>query len=284
VGRPHVAQITNLLFSPPYRDLETAWRDIPRQKCRQSRKTMGLPASSDVGVLADMIRQLLNLLDSKYSPLDALSATITFANVGALYEEDIEDAAEYLELSLPNTRLKAHEPREIFTAYAGHGMGICSPDTASNLEQCKAELSKLPSRWLLLVEYTLEALFIHTRLLNDVNDYMDSWNLEVAQVSYDLGTKSGNGTAEELVSFIRPYVVKEFRFFPDVEEITVIITGDADNENVLMMEEVVRMVIVSEIGALVHIFNSSSEYITARGAAEVQWRAVALRDHPWVWP
>jgi hypothetical protein len=48
----------------------------------------------------------LKLLKSKYGPLEEPSATITFANVGALYEEDIEDAAEYLKLKLPHTRLK----------------------------------------------------------------------------------------------------------------------------------------------------------------------------------
>jgi hypothetical protein len=243
---------------------------------------MGLPASSDVGVLAEVIKQLLDLLDFNYGPPNEVSTTITFTNVGALYEEDIEDAAEYLELELLHTRLKVHEPRELFAAYAGHGMGICSPDNASDLDQCKAELSNLPSRWLFLVEYTLEALFIQIRLLNDVNDYLDSWDIEVAQVSYDLGSRSGNGRVEDLVNFIRPYVVKEFRFLTDVEEVVVIITGDANKEHVVMLEEVIRMVIASEIGALVHVLNSSSEYITARGAAEIQWRALALRDHPWV--
>jgi hypothetical protein len=70
-------------------------------------------------MLQDLL-DLLDLLDSD-SGNQERSASISIANVGALYEEDILSAAEYLRIQLIHTHFKFYEPREIFTAYAGHG-------------------------------------------------------------------------------------------------------------------------------------------------------------------
>jgi|ERR1700734_2834020 hypothetical protein len=86
-------------------------KDAPRQARRRQRKSQGLPASEDVGILAEMLGALRNAaevyLDSKiYYALAACP------NLVALYHEDIEDTFEYLSLkSLDN-------PNNLFSYFA----------------------------------------------------------------------------------------------------------------------------------------------------------------------
>jgi hypothetical protein len=228
-----------------------------------------------------MIKELLSLLSPNQALGDTAqnSATITFANVGALYEEDVRDAAAYVGLPLLHTYFKYYEPRELFTAYAGHSMGICSPEVAHDKERCEAELRELPHRYVFLVEYTKKALLLQVRKIYDVYDNPDFWFSAISQASFELGSnaKDGAGYSDKVMAFIRGYLTEALRYLRDTQEITVLITGDADTQDIAEMENSV-MAVVEERGALAHVFRSDPEYVTARGAAEIEWRALTLQN------
>jgi hypothetical protein len=83
--------------SRPYDSIEDIIRDRPRQLRRSARKMLGLPASSDVGELAGMINGLRAAVE-KYLGRPISAASITIPHLYALYQEDLEDAFEYLGL------------------------------------------------------------------------------------------------------------------------------------------------------------------------------------------
>jgi hypothetical protein len=88
-------------------------------------KTLGLPASYEVGVLAQVIQHLQSQLEFDFG-ISISEAVFTSAHLLALYQDDLEDAAE-------NVGIKYVVPRwqfkpilwETAAAYAGHGLGIC---------------------------------------------------------------------------------------------------------------------------------------------------------------
>ena len=82
---------------PPYRDAADAIKDIPRQRLRRERKAQGLPASEDVGTLSVMLRALRDAAES-YLGHEISSALAATPNLVALYQEDVDDAFEYLGL------------------------------------------------------------------------------------------------------------------------------------------------------------------------------------------
>jgi hypothetical protein len=109
---------------------------------RKFRKSIGLPATGDVGLLAEPLRQIIDKATSElgYRPKDALVVT---PSVLGLYDDDILDAMIYTGLGqlplrqeyvIPNG---CEEPREFLAAYAGRGGGLCS--TWWDIDTCSAE-------------------------------------------------------------------------------------------------------------------------------------------------
>lgn len=98
---------------------------MPRRAARVALKTLGLPASYEVGVLAQVIRHLRSQLESDFG-ISISEAVFTSSHLLALYQDDLEDAAE-------NVGIKYVTPASQFkpilwetaAAYAGHGLGLC---------------------------------------------------------------------------------------------------------------------------------------------------------------
>lgn len=114
--------------SPPYNSLEDYFLDRPRQVAREARKTVGLPATSDVGELAKLILALRSSVETHLGGRKISGAAVTIPLLAALYQEDLEDAFEYAGLIyIP------HYPYwygglfyEAGAAYIGNGFGLCS--------------------------------------------------------------------------------------------------------------------------------------------------------------
>lgn len=85
------------VLSPPYTHLRHAFKDRPWQEMRKVRKAIGLPASEDVGVLATVLKSLLDAAES-YVECKLGSAAATSPHLFALYEEDMGDAFDDLNL------------------------------------------------------------------------------------------------------------------------------------------------------------------------------------------
>lgn len=88
-------------------------------------KTLGLPASYEVGILAQVIRHLRSQLELDFG-INISEAVFTSSHLLALYQDDLEDAAA-------NVGIKYVAPMRQFkpifwetaSAYAGYGLGLC---------------------------------------------------------------------------------------------------------------------------------------------------------------
>jgi hypothetical protein len=129
--------------SPPYITLDEAFRDLPRQLARQARKEGGLPASPDVGILADMIQRLRSAVELHLRSLGyerrIAGVLVAVPHMHALYQEDTEDALEYAGLiDLASQPYRIGGPyAEAGAAFNGLGFGLCSNYT--DIKACDAE-------------------------------------------------------------------------------------------------------------------------------------------------
>jgi hypothetical protein len=112
---------------------------------------MGLPASSNVAILAEFLDTLTQTFLS-----EPKTASISFFDLPALYQEDIQDAASYIGVTtLPKSRWAALQPQRHLAAYAGHGLGLCMGDV-SMPGDCPG--MHIPGRDVVLFNYTETAL------------------------------------------------------------------------------------------------------------------------------
>lgn len=110
---------------PPYEDNGDWVADQPREGARMALKAVGLPASYEVGVLAQVIRHLRSELESEFK-VSITEAVFTSSHLLALYQDDLEDVAENagIEFVIPTYQFKPIF-WETASAYAGHGLGLC---------------------------------------------------------------------------------------------------------------------------------------------------------------
>lgn len=151
---------------PPYRDAADLLKDIPRQRLRRERKAQGLPASEDVGTLSVMLQALRDAAES-YLGHEISSALAATPNLVALYQEDVDDAFEYLGLeSLDDPNPLFRMFHETAAAAASYGIGLCHDYT--DRDACKEESIHMPDRILLSVLYTKDSLCVEMCVINSV--------------------------------------------------------------------------------------------------------------------
>ncbi len=146
-------------LSPPYDNLGGSWDDMPRQYLRKARKSVGLPASSDVSILADMLSKLRASVEERVGPI--VSAGVTTPHLVALYDEDIRDAFEYVGLenvAFPVGNPGHHLLWQTSAAYAGYGFGLCP--SYKDPMACEDEQRKMPEITVMAVLYTRTALAV----------------------------------------------------------------------------------------------------------------------------
>lgn len=211
--------------------------------------------------MSELVKKLLSLSKSDTLPY----VVISYPAIAALYKEDINDIAEYL--GLPKlTGLYKYHPREAYAAYAGHGLGLC--EHLEGKDRCKDEGNQLPVHETLLVEYTDQAILLHTtRLRTAVDVDMGSADPH-ATASFELGANSGvdkhtSQAAEFVYKFLNPWY--RGPLLPD--ELSVIITGIRDDA----IKEAIREA-AGRVVPKVELLASQSEFIASRGSAELAWR------------
>jgi hypothetical protein len=242
---------------------------------------MGLPASSDVAVLIKMIKKLGALLSASEPHLALVSVVISYPGLVALCEEDIVDAAEYHHI-VPAKGLYRYQPREIYAAYAGHGMGLC--ESYTDREKCRAEGLKMPGRSVLLAEYTQHSLLLHARGMREAMDRLFTYK-DVA-ASFDLGSNNAgvDGHAERVKAFVLEYLRSTYPllgppndpFGGPPKEIMAIMMGNPDAVGDTAIQKAIEDA-VEELGSAVNnMITDMPEYVASRGAAELAWRALSL--------
>lgn len=133
---------------------------MPRRWRRDFRKSIGLPATNDVGTLATLISGLRALAEQQLGHSINSAVLVTPKLVG-IYKDDLDDALEYVGLVPAPFRykeIKWDAPHKLSTSYAGYGLGLC--ESYTDYSRCKSEEQELPHEVVLAVLCTEHVLGI----------------------------------------------------------------------------------------------------------------------------
>ncbi len=242
-----------------------------------SRKTIrtqkkGLPASSDVAVIATLLKAIAEVAEAAVgAPIPAL---VSFPALPGLYQEDIVDAAYYVGLRKLAGGLARH-PHELIAAYAGYGYGLCK--TYNPVHRCKPEDGQdFPPRYVLLVEYTETALLIH---LDGVEKAVElSWPNMYLAPHFELGssrTPDEHDVRNSVLRFVYHHYNERLGRGPP--NMTVIVVGDLESVGDGKVQRATTIVLEA-LGSHAEVWADNPGYVAARGAAEMALRTFDLDE------
>ncbi|KAF4231001.1 hypothetical protein CNMCM6805_000524 [Aspergillus fumigatiaffinis] len=249
---------------PPYVKPPEQFQDLPRRKLRSFRKWLGLPASGDVGALAAMIRELkIQVEDALSVHLATLPIVISTPHLIALYEEDIHDAFEYLNLPFPEDihhRRSWAWVRDTGAALAGYGHFLCSD--YRHYEACESEIDAMPLASVISILYTKSAVKVLRATVKSAHIVIGFWDNE-DQWTLGYASREEEGywdrLALRLMDWKRKYPGSGM---PD----RVVLFGESAADKTF--RSVVEKVFIQEFGSVPQILGGTDEYVAARGAAE----------------
>lgn len=272
--------LTDKNISPPYNSLPDFFRDQPRQAARASRKAAGLPASSDVGELAKLIKALLSEVKTHLGGRQISGAVATIPHLTALYQEDLEDAFEYVGL--------IYVPQypywyggifpESGAVYAANGFGLCSKykNTTSCREQHENPPHQPQHENVLSISFT-SGMLASTWSVESMGFAFPASD-QVIFVDFHLGLENRNDNPNDDYYWeaLRDAVVKpalEAENYWKKKTTKVLPHGDCATDE--QFQKVLREVLSRALEPTPEIFMIDPVYAAARGAAEmakrVQW-------------
>jgi hypothetical protein len=241
-------------------------KDAPRQARRRQRKSQGLPASEDVGILAEMLGALRNAAEVH------LGSKIYYAlaacpNLVALYREDIEDAFEYLSLkSLDNPNNLFRLFREPAGAAASYGFGLCHDP--SNVDRCNKEEYEMPITAVLTILYTKNALCVEVSVMKSAYAYYP-YPTSPPSIDFNLGSQAlhDNPDEEYYWQAVRDRIMAGVaEGLPGRRPTKVFLLGDSTHED--KFRDVMKDALKSILGYMPDIYDEDPVFSAARGAAE----------------
>lgn len=256
--------------SPPYNNLGDSWDDTPRQFLRKARKAIGLPASSDVGYFATMLRDLRAAVEEQVGLF--MSAGVTTMNLVALYDEDLHDAFEHIGpeyLTYPVGYVGHNILYETSAAYAGYGYGLCT-DYKTDPEACKHEQWNMTNEAVMAVLYTDTVLSVSLFVIGSAYGLWEPPYRYLAK--FDLGYVSNlEMNPEEYWGAVELKLQQIMIDNPWYERPSkVLLMGDRANDRKFI--ETLRKALGEQMEELPEILGEGAVGIAARGAAEMAKR------------
>lgn len=240
---------------------------------RRALKAAGLPASYDVGVLAEAINHLLSEIQDEYG-ITVSEAVFTASHLIALYKDDLQDVAYHLKIRYVTPKHQ-FEPYicEAASAWAGHGLGLC--EHWRDDERCIEESKQFPQIPVLAVHYSRNALTVALDMIRVAIGVFEPEyrHVENFTLGHDaLGSYSSTQDYWVDVKATLLYIMTEFPLFKKPEKI--LVTGDTVNEEFLSF---LQKTMEEHVGKVLPILSEDAMVVSAKGAAEFMRRGAA----PW---
>ena len=238
---------------------------------------LGFPASRDVGILSRILGPLRERVEERLGR-KVSSAVVTSSNIVALYAEDITDAMEYTGLKPPYLKGSSDlsQPREVSTAQAGYGVGLCAH--YKDYDQCESEERQMPVRRFLTVLFTRSALLLYKAVSKEALEFYEPPNF--GRTDFHLGSDAihNNPKEEYYWEDVRNTVLEVLlRYDGERDPVTQVFMLGESALNSRFLE-----VVNSSISAIYEerpeFFLSDPMFAAAKGAAEF-----AIRS-PWSLP
>ncbi|RDL37428.1 Uncharacterized protein BP5553_04861 [Venustampulla echinocandica] len=255
-------------IAPPYDDDGEFWADMPRRGARMALKTIGLPASYEVGVLAQAIKHLRSQLESDFS-ISISEAVFTSSHLLALYQDDLEDVAVDVGIKYVTPRYQFQPILwETAAAYAGYGFGICKHWRDEG--RCWDEESTLPDTTVLGVHYSHNALTVS---LAEVHTAFSTWEPNYRRTeNFTLGSDaiSGYSSPKDYWADVKGALLEIMDKYPLFNRPkTIIVTGDVVYGNFMNF---LKETLNDYLGKLPPILSADAKVVSAMGAAEFMRR------------
>jgi len=248
--------------------MQDYFKDIPRVLARRALKEAGLPASSDVGILAAVIKKLRSQIESDLK-ITISDATLTTTHLDALYQDDVEDICE-------NAGFKYIIPKSLFkpilwetsSAYAGYGFGLC--EHWQNETQCRLENDEFPFTPVLAVHYSRTALTSTHATIRSAIGTSEPWGFRMENFKLGNDAKALYANENDYWSDIKAALQQIMQKFPAMEKpVKIILTGDMVNGDFMQnLEEAMK----DHLGRIPPIFSNDAVVVAAKGAAEFRRR------------
>ena len=254
--------------SPPYRHLFDWWYDEPRQTIRKVSKAIGLPASRDVGYLANMFIALRSAVE-KQLQTSISSAGITTLHLAALYPEDMLDVYEYVKLEYLSLPMGDKMLYETSAAYPGYGYGLCNDYMES--ESCEKEEEDMDWDVVMAVLFTRTVLTVTLSITKSAYylfepDYRHRSNFDLG---YDSKTRQQDeqGYWSAVTNQLEETMVENPYYDRPAK---VLLMGDCiDDKNFRVALE---KALSRQMETVPDILKHDAEFVAARGTAELTKR------------
>lgn len=160
--------------------------------------------------------------------------------------------------------------------YAGYGMGLCQNTTYFSV--CNAEEKKWSSNVTLAISLTKDALMVETYPFTTAIQWSFPNSYKEHPVDYELGLDASSNFPDPISYWARVHDtlrVQALRGWPPRNHIdTIILYGEAASST--KFQSVVKEVVES-LQDDVPIFSAESEFVAAKGAAELAYRVQVMR-------
>lgn len=293
--------------------------DSYRELLRSIRKRAGLPASSQVGALASLLTELRaassRALASRRHDSSVDAVVLSSLDLGALYDEDLYDAAIYARLSAANVpgppRMNSYpftdslmtdsrfnrQPKHVDAAQMGFGLGLCShylstsgcrqdeQDMVDATGVDRNHLSLLVTRRGVGLESRVRKVTARTEVLywQQHDSYYDA-GLGVLQL---LGVWGDQEKEEEFWQRFRAFVGQMVSTTIESNVTDVFMIGESAGFRGFR-QNVVRAIMEADLPVqngepVVHENNLHSRFVASKGAAEMA-RRVLVAPTDWGYP
>lgn len=237
---------------------------MARQLRRKARKTIGLPASQDVGHLAKMLSDLRTLVEEQIGkPIESAGAATL--NLVALYPEDLQDAFEYVGLRYLTFPVRYDVLYQTGAAYAGYGFGLCSDYTDRNA--CKQEQVDMPSDVVMAVLYTRTALTVSLSVMKSAYYLYEPLDRHLLDFSLGYDARCLSADEEDYWDAVESKLEQILAKNPYYKRpAKVLLMGDYVRDE--HFQRTLKKAIGNQMAQLPEILIEGSEGVAAKGAAE----------------
>jgi hypothetical protein len=236
---------------------------------RRLNKLLGRPATPEIGIMAEMISEILHHLQNKVSD-SVTQAVITIPNLFAYnnvdrqqFQSDLDEASTYagLESILTPSWLSAAS-----AAAAGQNWGLC--EHYDDILACGEEEESLPQETVLAVDYTRDALVV------TLFPFKSAWSNsdEMTELFYDVGAvqEQKEGHWKRVTNAVQKLPLER----PATKITRVIVTGDAaESEQFLdTLKEAMKNLNYDSTVFKQYMETYNPLFLCSRGAAEMAKR------------
>ena len=252
---------------------------------RQWNKLLGRPSTTEVGIIADLIRSLHTAADQKLGLSSTKRALLSTPNLPGLSLEDLQDAMEYTGLTMLSTHKHIGDKVSVVSAaFAGSYHGLC--EHYEDIDACEDEEAAMPIAHIL-------ALSLSQTSFSAAYTYMQAAYrsiLEKEATRFDLGLQDlppgGEGPEEKKAlywSSIRETIIDIGRASRGTLDTLFLLGEDANNPDFIRtVQDALRVLLPNTPPQVISTMLSSEKqdgdeleplYLAARGAAEFAKRA-----------